>query len=152
MNSKEVSITAITAALYIVLGYMFQPISFLGLQFRVAEIMVGMVIIYPRAGIVGNVIGVFFVNLTSPLGLIDLLSCLVNIPALLLIVVFRKSIYKYMSGGLYSLIIALYVATLLNFSFGLPLGLMFVQVFVAETILSTIGIVLFSRIGKFIKE
>ena len=62
--SLRVSITAITAALYIALGYIFQPISFLGVQFRVAEIIVGMCIIFPMEGLIGNVIGVFFVNLS----------------------------------------------------------------------------------------
>ena len=80
--SLRVALTAITAALYITLGYVLQPISFLGLQFRVAELIVGMCILFPFEGLIGNVIGVFFVNLTSPLGPIDLISCIVNVPAL----------------------------------------------------------------------
>jgi len=87
--SLKIALTAITAALYITLGYVFQPISFLGLQFRVAELIVGMCILFPFEGLIGNVIGVFFVNLTSPLGPIDLISCIVNIPALYCIVLLR---------------------------------------------------------------
>ncbi len=77
--SLKVALIAITAALYIALGYIFQPISFLELQFRVAELIVGMCLIFPLEGLIGNVLGVFFVNLTSPLGAIDLISCIVNI-------------------------------------------------------------------------
>lgn len=57
--SLKISLIAITAALYIVLGYIFQPISFLGLQFRVAELLVGMCIIFPFEGLIGKIIGVF---------------------------------------------------------------------------------------------
>ena len=84
--SLRVSLIAITAALYIALGYIFLPISFLGLQFRVAELIVGMCIIFPLEGMIGKIIGVFFLNLSSPICPIDLLSCIVNITALYCIV------------------------------------------------------------------
>jgi len=142
--SLKVALTAITAALYITLGYVFQPISFLGLQFRVAELIVGMCILFPIEGLIGNVIGVFFVNLTSPLGPIDLISCIVNVPALYCIVLFRdKKFLKYLGGVLYAIIISIYVAIVLNLAFMLPIWLMFVQVLIAEVILASLGILLF---------
>jgi len=145
--SLRVALTAITAALYITLGYVFQPISFLGLQFRVAELIVGMCILFPFEGLIGNVIGVFFVNLTSPLGPIDLISCIVNVPALYCIVFFRdKKILKYLGGILYAIIISIYVAIVLNLAFMLPIWLMFVQVLIAEVILASLGILLFDII------
>lgn len=151
-KSLNVSIIAITAALYIVLGYVFQPISFLGLQFRVAEIMVGMCILFPIPGLIGNVIGVFVVNLTSPLGLIDMISCIVNIPALYCIIIFKdKKRLKYLGGILYAIIISIYVAIILNLVIGLPIWLMFIQVLIAEIILSTIGIFIFNKIGEQIE-
>ncbi len=142
--SLQVSLTAITAALYIVFGYTFQPISFLGLQFRVAELIVGICVLFPYEGLIGNVIGVFFVNLSSPIGLIDLISCIVNIPALYCIVFLRdKKFLKYLGGVMYAIIISIYVAIVLNFAFGLPIWLMFVQVLISEIILATLGILLF---------
>lgn len=151
-KSINVAITAITSALYTVLGYIFAPISFLGLQFRIAEILVGICIIFPIPGLIGNVIGVFFVNLVSPLGLLDLLSCIVNIPALYCIILFRKRKYtKYLGGILYAIMISLYVAILLNLVLGLPIWLMFIQVLIAETILATIGIRLFDSLKKQLK-
>ena len=145
--SLKVALTAITAALYITLGYVFQPISFLGLQFRVAELIVGMCILFPFEGLIGNVIGVFFVNLTSPLGPIDLISCIVNVPALYCIVFFRdKKFLKYLGGILYAIIISIYVAIVLNLVFMLPIWLMFVQVLIAEAILASLGILLFDII------
>jgi len=145
--SIKVTLTAITAALYIALGYIFQPISFLGLQFRVAELIVGMSILFPLEGLVGNVIGVFFVNLTSPLGPIDLISCIVNIPALYCIVLFRnRKFLKYLGGVLYAIIISIYVAIVLNLVWTLPIWLMFVQVLIAEIILASLGILMFDII------
>jgi len=147
--SLKVALTAITAALYITLGYVFQPISFLGLQFRVAELIVGMCVLFPIEGLIGNVIGVFFVNLTSPLGPIDLISCIVNIPALYCIVLLRnKKLLKYLGGVLYSILISIYVATVLNLTFMLPFWLMFVQVLIAEVVLASLGILLFDIIKK----
>ncbi|MHA1272990.1 MAG: QueT transporter family protein [Promethearchaeota archaeon] len=148
-KSLKAAIIAITAALYIALGYIFQPISFLGVQFRVAEIIVGMCVIFPLEGLIGNVIGVFFINLSSPLGPIDLLSCLVNVPALYCIIYFRdKGKLMYIGGLLYSIIISLYVAIILNIVLYLPILLMFIQVFISEIILATLGIMLFDYIKK----
>ena len=147
--SLRIALTSITAALYITLGYGFQPISFLGLQFRVAELIVGMCILFPFEGLIGNVIGVFFVNLTSPLGPIDLISCIVNIPALYCIVLLRdKKFLKYLGGALYAIIISIYVAIVLNLAFMLPIWLMFIQVLIAEIILASLGILLFDIIKK----
>ena len=134
-------------SLYIALGYIFQPISFLGLQFRVAELLVGMCVLFPWEGLIGNAIGVFFVNLSSPLGAIDLISCIVNVPALYCIVILReKKLLKYLGGILYAIIISIYVAIVLNYAFGLPVWLMFIQVLIAEVILATIGILIFDII------
>ena len=148
-KSLRVAITAITAGLYIALGYIFQPISFLGVQFRVAELVVGMCLIFPIEGLVGKIIGVFFVNLSSPLGPIDLISCLVNIPALFCIIYFRDKKYlKFLGGFLYALIISLYVAIILNLVLSLPIWLMFIQVLIAEVILAELSIILFEFVKK----
>lgn len=147
--SLKIALIAITAALYTVLGYIFQPISFLGLQFRVAEIVVGMCLLFPFEGLVGKIMGVFLVNLSSPLGVIDLNSCWVNIPALLCIIYFRdRTILKYLGGILYAIIISFYVAIILYIVLLLPLWLMFIQVLIAEVILATLGIILFEGIKK----
>ena len=147
--SLKIALIATTAALYTVLGYIFQPISFLGLQFRVAELMVGMCIIFPIEGLIGKVIGVFFVNLSSPLGPIDLISCVVNIPALFCIILLKdKGKLKYLGGLLYALIISIYVASILNVVLQLPIWLMFFQVLISEIILAELGIFLFEIIKK----
>lgn len=152
-KSLFVAITGITAGLYIALGYIFQPISFLGIQFRIAELIVGICILYPYPGLIGNCIGVFIVNLFSPLGPIDLISAIVNIPALWCIILLRNYKYlKYLGGVLYSIIISIYVAWILNIVLGLPIWLMFLQVLIAEITLATIGISIFNYIKGRIPE
>ena len=150
--SLRIAIIAITAALYIALGYIFHALSFLGIQFRIAELIVGMCIIFPLEGLIGKIIGVFFLNLTSPLGPIDLLSTIVNVPALYCIIYFRKKgKLKYLGGVLYAIIISLYVAILLNLVLGLPIWLMFIQVLISEVILASLGIALFDKIKKMLE-
>jgi uncharacterized membrane protein len=148
-KNVQVAVSAITAGMYTTLGYVFAPISFLGMQFRVAEVVVGMVMLFPLPGLIGKIIGVFLVNLVSPLGALDMISVLVNIPALYCIIVFRKrDVLKYLGGFLYATIIAIYVAWLLNLVLGLPVWLMFLYVLVPEVILAELGILIFSRIRK----
>ncbi len=145
--SLRIALIAITAALYTALGYIFQPISFLGLQFRVAELIVGMCLLFPIEGLIGNVLGVFFVNLTSPLGPIDLVSCFVNIPALYCIIYLRDKEYlKYLGGILYAIIISFYVAIILYIVYALPIWLNFIYVLISEVILASLGITLFDII------
>lgn len=145
--SLEIPIAAITAALYFVLGYFLQPIGFLSLQFRVAEILIGIVIIFPIGGIIGNVLGVLIVNIFSPLGTLDLLSAPVNIIALLPLALLRnEKIWKYAGAIIYAAIISLYVAILLYYIFGLPVWLSFIQVFISETVLSILGVIIFTII------
>lgn len=148
--SLKIAITSITAALYVALGFISIPIGYLDIQFRIAEIVVGMCIIFPYEGLVGKVIGVFFVNLFSPLGLIDLLSVVVNIPALYCIVLFReRPKLKYLGAILYSNLISLYVAIILYLSIGIqPVWLSFVKVLFSEVILSVSGVAIFSYVNK----
>ena len=150
--SVKIALIAITAALYVALGYIFQPFGFLGLQFRVAELMVGMCILFPWEGLIGNVIGVFFVNLSSPLGPIDLISCIANVPALYCIILFRNKKYlKYLGGILYAIIISIYVAIVLYITFMAPIWFSFFQVLIAEVILASLGILLFDIIRGRLK-
>lgn len=111
-----------------------------------------MCVLFPWEGLVGNVIGVFFVNLSSPLGPIDLISPIVNIPALYCIIYFRNSNYlKYLGGFLYASIISLYFAIILNKILKLPIWLMFIQILISEVILGSLGIILFEIIKKGMK-
>ena len=90
---------AIIAAVYIVLCIMpgISAISFGPLQFRVAESLVVLPILYPEA-IPGLFVGAFIANLTGPIGLIDaIFGSLATLIAAGLTYRFRKTVWAYWS-------------------------------------------------------
>ena len=64
INTKDVTLTAIFAALYAALGVAFAPIGFLALQFRIAGVLRPAVAKKPILA-VGYCIGVVITNLFS---------------------------------------------------------------------------------------
>ena len=73
MNSslKKLTLQVSIAALYVVLLFIFQPLSFSGIQFRIAEVLLVLVLFYPKYS-VGILIGTFLGNLLmSPYGFPD---------------------------------------------------------------------------------
>ncbi|MDY0177764.1 MAG: QueT transporter family protein [Bacilli bacterium] len=82
-TSKDITYNAIVCVLYITLTLIGGPFSFLGLQFRISEILILLCFFNPKY-IVGLVLGTAIANFSSPLGLIDvgfgtlatLLACL----------------------------------------------------------------------------
>lgn len=62
----------IIAAIYVVLTYVFQGLSFLPMQLRLAEALTLLPMLFPEA-VWGIGIGCFIANLLSPAGLIDVI-------------------------------------------------------------------------------
>ncbi|MGX4644860.1 QueT transporter family protein [Holzapfeliella sp. JNUCC 80] len=74
MNQNVVSLTktALVTAIYLALGFLFQPVSFGPLQFRVAEIT-NPIAVFNKRYVWGITIGCFLFNLiSSPNALIDM--------------------------------------------------------------------------------
>ncbi|WP_032540645.1 QueT transporter family protein, partial [Clostridioides difficile] len=71
MNVREIVISAIVAALYVAITFVFSAVSFGPLQFRVAEIL-NCLVVYDRRYIWGVSLGVLIANLQSSLGIIDI--------------------------------------------------------------------------------
>lgn len=80
---KDIAYNGIIAALYVILTLVTYPISFLGIQFRIAEILI-LLCFFRKDYCIGLTIGCFISNLFSQIGLIDaafgtaatLLSCI----------------------------------------------------------------------------
>ena len=72
ITTHDIAFTAIIAATYAVLTICCYPIAFLGLQFRVSEIMI-ILAFFNRKYAPGLVIGCVLANLASPLGFYDAL-------------------------------------------------------------------------------
>ena len=72
IKASDIAFTAIIAALYAVFTLICYPFSFLGIQFRLSEMMI-ILVFFNRRYSVGLVLGCFLANLASPLGLYDAL-------------------------------------------------------------------------------
>ncbi|MHA1239056.1 MAG: QueT transporter family protein [Candidatus Odinarchaeia archaeon] len=138
MNAKNLTVTVFCAATYAALMYFLAPISFMQIQVRVANALIGVVPLLGMPAVYGITLGVLIGNTLSPLGPIDLLSAIPSFIGLLIVYKLRK---KSVLLGLtiYSLIISIWVAFMLNYVFNLPYLLTFAYVFIGVTI-ATVGL------------
>ena len=70
ISTNDIVFNALIAALYVVLTILTYPISYLGIQFRFAEILV-LLCFWRKDYSVGLVIGCAIANLASSIGLVD---------------------------------------------------------------------------------
>ena len=70
ITTKDIVSNALIAALYVVMTLITYPISFLGIQFRFAEILV-LFCFFRKDYSIGLIIGCAIANLTSSIGLVD---------------------------------------------------------------------------------
>lgn len=83
ISTRDIVSNALIAVIYVIATLITYPISFLGIQFRLAEIMV-LLCFFRKDYAVGLVLGCAIVNLASTIGLVDvgfgtlatLLTCL----------------------------------------------------------------------------
>lgn len=72
MTTKNMTIVAMIAAIYVLLTYLFAPLSFHYIQFRVSEVLTVLPFFTPLA-IPGLFIGTIISNLLSPVGIYDVI-------------------------------------------------------------------------------
>jgi len=93
LSIKDLSLNALVGALYFVLVYVFQFMSFTEIQFRIAEALLVLLLFNPKLA-PGLVLGNFLVGLFSPYGIIDaLVGTIASIVAIVLMIIFKKRIY-----------------------------------------------------------
>src|SRR5690625_2359847 len=93
LSIKDLSLNALVGALYFVLVYVFQFMSFTEIQFRIAEALLVLFLFNPKLA-PGLVLGNFLVGLFSPYGIIDaLVGTIASIVAIVLMIIFKKRIY-----------------------------------------------------------
>lgn len=153
IKTKDVAITAVFAALYAALVYVFTPISFFALQFRVAGIL--------RPGIarkwtlaIGYAVGVVVGNIFSPFGAYDLLfmpvmSLVAGLAGYLVAKPFKNNYF--ITGAVIATIIPISVSWMLNQVLGLPIIATLPYLFISEQIICFIGAVVFKLIEKRFK-
>ncbi|MBS7623505.1 QueT transporter family protein [Candidatus Bathyarchaeota archaeon] len=147
-HSRKISLCVVCCALYAVLVTVFAPISFQQIQVRVANSLIGLVPILGWPAICGLALGVFLGNLTSPLGLIDLLSVL---PSLLgLLIVYRlRGVSVLLGLQAYSTIVSAWVAYMLMLVFNLPYVVTFIYVLLGVSVATTgLGYLLYKSLSR----
>lgn len=152
-NTKDVAITAVFAALYAALVYVFTPISFLALQFRVAGIL--------RPAIarkwtlsIGYAAGVAIGNFFSPFGAYDLLfmpamSLAAGVVGYLAAKPFKNNYF--VTGAVIATIIPVSVSWMLNQILSLPILATLPYLFISEQTICLLGATLFTLIEKRFK-
>jgi uncharacterized membrane protein len=131
----------------VVIGYVFHPISFLMIQIRIADALYPLIAVFGLPALVGLTLGHFLVNLSSPLGWIDLLSVPLFIPA-------KLAIWKWglKAVPLHVLSVALWVAYMLHVVFALPFWISVVLVGCGEAVAEIIlGIPLAEAVRRRIR-
>ena len=71
-TTKDLLANSMILALYVVLTYITYPISYMDIQFRIAEIMV-LLVFFRKDYAIGLILGCAVANLSSGIGLIDVL-------------------------------------------------------------------------------
>jgi uncharacterized membrane protein len=149
IKSRDLSLIAVFASLYAALVYLFAPISFYALQFRIAGVLRPAI---ARKWIlaVGYAIGVIIGNLFSPfagpyeLVFMPATSLLAGIIGYL---VAKQFNYNYfIAGVVIATIISLSVSWMLNQLFDLPMLTTLPYLFISEQIVCVIGTSLFRLI------
>lgn len=129
VKSKDVAMTAIFAALYYALGIVFQPISFMAIQVRVACALIPLIYLFGYPATIGITIGHLAFNMNSPIGFLDLISPFVFLIPRLLI-----QRYGIKAMPIHTLAVGTWVGYILNVAFGLPLLTTMLTVGVGEFI------------------
>ena len=147
-KTKDIALVAIFAALYAALVYMFAPISFYALQFRVAGVL--------RPGIskkwilaVGYALGVVIGNIFSPFGVYDLLfmplmSLLAGLVGYLAAKPFKQNYF--ISGAVTATIIPISISWMLSQLFGEPMLATLPYLLLSEQTVCLIGASMFNLI------
>jgi len=145
MNTKKIARGAAITALYVVITYFLAPVSFGPIQFRAAEALTVLPILFPEAVpalflgvLLANVIGGFMVDIIGG-SLVTLLAAYVTYKN-------RDNIFAYLSPILFNaFLISIYLRTL----FGLPYWLNVVQIGLSEAVVVLIlGVPLIKYLKK----
>ncbi len=151
LNTKDVTLTAIFAALYVALGMVFAPISFLALQFWIAGVIRPAIAKKPLL-VVGYAIGVVITNFFSPFaGFLELVFMpLMSIVAGLAGYYAAKSFGKsyVVAGAVIAIIIPISVSWMLNQLFGLPIAVTLPGLLVSEQIVNALGSFIFRAVDS----
>ena len=156
--TKRLTRTAIIAAIYAVVTVAIAPLSYLGVQFRISEILVLLAVFDPLY-IGGLTLGCLIANLLGPNGPLDvILGTLATFISVYAIYLTGKIVKNYRAKLLIAsiwptLFNGLIIGWMLNMLYGFPLVLSMGQVALGELVVITcIGVPLFLLAGSRFKN
>ena len=150
-RSLVVATAAVYAAMYVVLGVVFSPVSYGLINLRVANVLVGLVPLLGWPAIIGQTLGVFITNqpaLGDPLGPIDLINVLPTFVFTWVVWRLRKK-SVFLGLTLYAVALGVSVSYALSYAFNLSMFVEIPQVmtgiFLATTVL---GYLFYRAVGR----
>lgn len=137
METKMLLKQALVAAIYVALVTVFAWMSYGDVQFRVAELLL-LLVLFDKRYILGLGVGTFLSNLSSPLGAIDwVVGTLATLIALYLMIKTKKPLWLVLLWP--AIINGILIGIELNIVFSLPLIMTMLLVFLGEFVVVTIG-------------
>src|SRR5690606_17952049 len=122
MLIKKLTRSALIAALYVLLVFVFQVSSFGPIQIRVAEALTVLPILFPEA-VLGIFVGVLLSNILGGMGMWDILGgSLISLVAAMITYKYRESWVAYAAPIVLN---AVFVSLYLKFIFHLPMSYWF---------------------------
>ena len=156
--TKRLTRTAIIAAIYAVVTVAIAPLSYMGVQFRISEVLVLLAVFDPLY-IGGLTLGCLIANLLGPNGPLDvILGTLATFISVYAIYLTGKIVKNYRAKLLIAsiwptLFNGLIIGWMLNMLYGFPLVLSMGQVALGELVVITcIGVPLFLLAGSRFKN
>ena len=149
VKSRDLALVTIFASLYAVLVYLFAPISFYFLQFRVAGVLrpsIARKWILAIGYAIGVVVGNIFSPFTGPYELIFMPTMSFLAGTLDYLVAKRFKNNYYITGAVVATIISISVSWMLSQLFSLPMFATLPYVFISEQTVCFIGASMFKLI------
>jgi len=151
-NTDYLVKSAMIAALYVAITFVFQPISYGQIQFRISEILVLFVFV-DRKYLLGLTIGCAIANFFGPMGLVDVVfGTAATFISLIFIIKIRekigtniKSLFAASTGP--AIFNGLIIGYELNLVYNLPLLPSILYVFLGQfVVVSIVGVFVFSKL------
>jgi uncharacterized membrane protein len=153
MQTKDLALIAIYAALYAALVVVLGGFSYGPIQVRIADSMLAAVPLLGISGVLGHTLGVFIANVFSPVGLLDLLNTIPSFAmSFVVYYVYKRTKNDFTVIGTciaYSVVLGVTVGWMLSYVYALPLLLTMAYVAIGNGIASVlIGWPLFKLLKK----
>lgn len=120
MTTKNIGVIAMIAAIYVLLTYLFAPLSFNYIQFRISEVLT-VLPFFTRLAIPGLFIGTILANFLSPAGIYDVIFG--SLATLLAAYLTSLTKNRYLAPLPPVIVNAVIIGVLLGVVGGLPIGI-----------------------------